>query len=41
MLQHLNVQLYLPSKESSVGDPDPQDPDDFGPPGSGSINQGY
>jgi hypothetical protein len=26
---------------SSVGDPDPQDPHVFGPPGSGSISQRY
>jgi hypothetical protein len=28
-------------QESSVADPDPPDPHDFGPPGSGSISQRY
>jgi hypothetical protein len=28
-------------KKSSGGDPDPEDPHDFGPPGSGTVKQRY
>jgi hypothetical protein len=36
--QHLH---QFSKTKSSVGDPDPQDPHVFGPPGSGSISQKY
>ncbi len=36
-----NLILATRILDSSVGDPDPQDPHVFGPPGSGSISQRY
>jgi hypothetical protein len=36
-----NLQLSTLLQVTSVGDPDPQNPHVFGPPGSRSINQRY
>jgi hypothetical protein len=38
---YISLQWYKISVFTSVGDPDPQDPHVFGPPGSGSISQRY